>query len=106
MDYLSFLFRQKIGTVAPKSYSPTVKDVFRVKATLRAKLPLEIIDVIIDFAEYWPHVTGRMKKRIVIAGSSPKEDIECLRTPPLCHDMVRPIVLLTYRQLESVQIWP
>lgn len=92
--------------MAPSSYSPTIKDVFCVKATLRVKLPLEIIDAIIDFAEYWPHVTSRMKERMVISGSSSKEDIDCLRTPPLCYNMVRPVATLSYRHLESVKYDP
>jgi len=43
-------------------YEPSINDVFVVKATLRtihkkSPLPLELIDTIIDFAEYWPHTT-------------------------------------------------
>ena len=41
---------------------PTVADVLEVKAILQrfsksSVLPLEIIDIIIDEAEYWPHTS-------------------------------------------------
>lgn len=40
-------------------YKPTVKDVLEVKADLLRKfaIPTELIDTIIDFAEYWPYTT-------------------------------------------------
>jgi len=36
-------------------YSPSVQDVLEVKEIIReaSKLPLELIDEVIDFAEYW-----------------------------------------------------
>jgi hypothetical protein len=38
----------------------SVKDVLEVKQLLfeKFKLPQELIDVVIDFAEYWPHTTS------------------------------------------------
>lgn len=83
------------GTLeASKPHFPTVKDVLKVQDILgvpKPRLPLEIIDVIIDFAEYWPHVAAKMEEELVAEGSTDKENIECLRTPPLCFDMVWPI---------------
>jgi len=40
--------------------SPSVMDVLTVKAMLFKclELPPELIDVIIDYAEYWPHTTA------------------------------------------------
>lgn len=42
---------------------PTIQDVFRVKGLLQRAfagevIPLEIVDIIIDFAEYWPHTSN------------------------------------------------
>jgi hypothetical protein len=41
------------------SYDPSVRDVLYVKILLHsvASLPLELIDAIIDLAEYWPRTT-------------------------------------------------
>lgn len=41
------------------SNGPTVEDVLLVKDIFRefTPLPLEIVDEIIDYAEYWPHTT-------------------------------------------------
>jgi hypothetical protein len=40
-------------------YQPSIEDVISVKGNLmkRTRLPLEIVDAVIDFAEYWPHTT-------------------------------------------------
>jgi hypothetical protein len=87
----SLLRRNGDPTQPLEPHLPTVGDVLRVKGLLGApkpKLPLEIIDVIIDFAEYWPHITARMKEELLVYGSSDEENVECLRTSPLCYDMV------------------
>ena len=41
-------------------YQPSITDVFAVKDLLRGKycLPLELVDVCIDHAEYWPHTSA------------------------------------------------
>lgn len=43
----------------PSPHQPSISDVLDAKDTIFTKsgLPLEIIDVIIDFAEYWPCTT-------------------------------------------------
>ena len=47
---------------APCSYEPTVLDVIVVKAMLNKalRLPPEIIDTVVDMAEYWPHTSTEM----------------------------------------------
>ncbi len=54
--------------VSPWRYEPTFSDVIVVKAMLSKALtvPAEIVDQIVDFAEYWPHTT---------ADSGPANDI-------------------------------
>ena len=54
-------------------YEPTFSDVIVVKAMLNQALtvPVEIVDQIVDFAEYWPHTT---------AESGPADDINLYRT--------------------------
>ena len=46
----------------PGSYEPTVLDVIVVKAMLNKaiRLPPEIIDTVVDMAEYWPHTSTEM----------------------------------------------
>ena len=46
-------------TDAPDSYEPIVLDVIVVKAMLNkaTRLPPEIIDTVVDLAEYWPHTS-------------------------------------------------
>ena len=40
-------------------YKPSVEDVFSIKTMLSGsfQLPLELVDTIIDHAEYWPHTS-------------------------------------------------
>ena len=40
-------------------HRPSIQDVLDVKAFLfeKATLPVELLDTIIDYAEYWPHTT-------------------------------------------------
>lgn len=49
-------------TFTANESGPTIQDVLQVKALLQrasiAVLPLEVIDMIIDFAEYWPHTSN------------------------------------------------
>ena len=46
--------------VSPWRYEPTFSDVIVVKAMLNKALavPAEIVDQIVDLAEYWPHTTA------------------------------------------------
>jgi hypothetical protein len=52
------------GKTLPEKYSsdryqPSVSDVITVKEALHKKstLPYELVDAVIDFAEYWPHTS-------------------------------------------------
>jgi hypothetical protein len=51
-----------MDTVTEKAtgpHEPSIDDVLDMKDFFlkNAKLPIEIIDLIVDFAEYWPHTT-------------------------------------------------
>jgi hypothetical protein len=55
--------------ILSKFQSPSPKDVLEVKRLLlkTCKIPIEIVDVIIDYAEYWPRTTvtnGRKNFRV------------------------------------------
>ncbi|KAK2762151.1 hypothetical protein FQN54_001159 [Arachnomyces sp. PD_36] len=89
--YLSSLLWPRVdGLKAPRRpHLPTANDVLIVKDILLSgtKLPLEIIDSIIDHAEYWPHVIARRELKATARGRpSSGDNIEYLRTPPLCFD--------------------
>ncbi|KAL1959998.1 hypothetical protein VTO42DRAFT_666 [Malbranchea cinnamomea] len=73
-------------------YYPDAYDVLRVRrmlqnavrenATASGGLPTELVDMIIDRAEYWPSVEVKMTAPIKINQDG---DRECLRTGPLCY---------------------
>jgi hypothetical protein len=78
------------NTTAPdtegSAHEPTIADVLVVKAMLAKglSLPAEIIDTIVDFAEYWPHTTAEasFESGVPVArGSSQraKEDVFLVR---------------------------
>lgn len=74
----------------PEPFYPSLHDVLEVRAILRRGivprgLPVEIVDLIVDAAEYWPSVEARISERMIIRKD---EDRECLRTPPLCYEQV------------------
>ncbi|KAL2150194.1 hypothetical protein VTH82DRAFT_7870 [Thermothelomyces myriococcoides] len=79
---------QSIPTPAQGPFEPTVADVLVTKAMLRKAfdLPQEIVDSIIDYAEYWPHTTTQVdypNDSLVARGSSGPENIFLIRSPPL-----------------------
>lgn len=50
-------------------------------------LPDEVVDIILDEAEYWPSVVTELNTTpFVIAADG---DTECLKTPPLCYSLVK-----------------
>ena len=65
-------------------FEPDICDVVVVKQMLvsTGQIPIEIVDEIIDFAQYWPHVSAT-SEAVVARGSTPKQDVFVLRTPPL-----------------------
>lgn len=75
-------------TSEPEPFYPNILDVLRVRHLLRWKviphgLPTEIVDLIIDAAEYWPSTVTSMEKETVIRQD---RDQELVRTLPLCFD--------------------
>lgn len=56
--------------------NPVIRDVLQVKADLAkvSKLPLEIIDLIIDHAEYWPCTISKTKSANSAVGRQ-REDV-------------------------------
>ncbi|KAL1967120.1 hypothetical protein VTN77DRAFT_3411 [Rasamsonia byssochlamydoides] len=73
------------------TFYPSVDDVLRVRNLLQwlgppnTGLPAEVVDMIVDEAEYWPSVeTSIQNTPIAIRQDG---DRECLRTPPLCYDV-------------------
>ncbi|KAL7906530.1 hypothetical protein GGI35DRAFT_458348 [Trichoderma velutinum] len=69
-----------------KSYEPSIVDIAVVKAMLyRAKkLPPDLIDAILDMAEYWIHSTTHLDDRIsIMGGSEARENRFLLRSYPL-----------------------
>lgn len=60
-------------------FSPKADDVVAVKKFFleRAKLPLELVDAIIDLAEYWPHtrsVFQRLDNPLYVRGGGSDEN--------------------------------
>ena len=68
----------------PEFESPSPKDVLEVKNVLLKAfdLPLEIIDVIIDYAEYWPSTSiSKTGESVAVGGhGNPREDIFLVRS--------------------------
>ncbi|GES56987.1 hypothetical protein ATEIFO6365_0003005800 [Aspergillus terreus] len=75
-------------TGSQEPYYPEVYDVLKVRFMLRWKLvpeglPVEIVDMIMDAAEYWASAEVRMDSRRVIHQDG---DEVLVRTWPLCYD--------------------
>ncbi|RKF63725.1 hypothetical protein OnM2_023007 [Erysiphe neolycopersici] len=73
--------------IMKESFQPAVGDVLAAKASLLNKLPIEIVDTIIDFAEYWPHTHIGVKQNSAIDSyritAGINEDEFLLRSYPL-----------------------
>ena len=79
------------------TYYPSISDVCKTREVLHQLgksrnenkngigLPTELVDMIIDEAEYWPSVLTEMPKPVIVQDSTDKR---CLLTPPLCYDLV------------------
>lgn len=72
-----------------QEFYPSIEDVLEVRNLLRRmgpsaqrSVPDEIVDMIIDEAEYWPSVVTSLNTTPFVIGAD--GDKECLRTPPLC----------------------
>ncbi|KAJ7182847.1 hypothetical protein C8R43DRAFT_968254 [Mycena crocata] len=69
----------------PDYYPSSPNDVFRVRHFLSNILPPELVNVIIDDAEYWPKLLAEMEYPEVLSASSNRESnaaLCCLVTPP------------------------
>ncbi|KAJ5312319.1 hypothetical protein N7508_003149 [Penicillium antarcticum] len=68
-------------------FYPNLWDVLKVRYTLQWKLtkglPEELIDMIVDAAEYWPSVEHKMQDQKVVQKDC---DQTLLKTVPLCYD--------------------
>ena len=70
------------------AYQPDVADALLVKRLLIVasdrRLPIELVDKIVESACYWPRVSASMPRRVVARGSTRNQDILIFRTPPIC----------------------
>ena len=71
----------------PQVFNPTLVDVLNVRHWLQWKvphgLPEELIDMIVDAAEYWPSVEQKMQDQRIIHKDC---DQVLLKTVPFCYD--------------------
>lgn len=72
-----------------QEFYPSMEDVLEVRDLIRRMgptahntVPDEIVDIILDEAEYWPSVVTSLNTTPFVIGAD--GDKECLRTPPLC----------------------
>jgi hypothetical protein len=76
-------------------YSPSVSDVLDVKSYLfkRFDLPIELIDTIIDTAEYWPHTSTITDHSTMIRAQRDRENQFIVST----HFMLRDtLIIISY----------
>lgn len=69
-------------------FYPSLWDVLKVRYLLQWKvykesLPVELVDAIIDAAEYWPSMVQQMERKRTI---STDRDQVLLKTVPLCYE--------------------
>ncbi|KAK4103349.1 hypothetical protein N658DRAFT_494680 [Parathielavia hyrcaniae] len=90
LAYYSYSNRSSKNTMASVNgpHEPSVADVMVVKAMLTKALniPLEIINSIVDHAEYWPHTTSEVSfepPMTVRNSQGGQENMFMLRSPPL-----------------------
>jgi hypothetical protein len=65
------------GAAEPEEYKPSVQDVLDVKTIIveASQLPPEMIDIIIDYAEYWPHTSVTTTQSSLATGSRLHENV-------------------------------
>lgn len=77
----------------PMAYQPSPSDVVVVRTILQRAtsspaaplgLPPELVDIVVDTAEYWPSMEVKLDRPVHIRQDG---DQECLRTKPLCYDV-------------------
>jgi hypothetical protein len=70
----------------PGCHHPTPDDVFAVRDCLLHFLPLEVVDMILDTATYWPRITASRRTILVASasrGQANNADWCYLVTPPI-----------------------
>lgn len=76
-----------ISDPGPQVFNPSIADVLKVQNLLQRKvprgLPEELIDMIIDAAEYWPSIEQKLEEHRIIQKDC---DQVLLKTVPLCYD--------------------
>jgi hypothetical protein len=95
------------GSTSPEedgAFYPSMEDVLQVRDILRRAgpreatgLPNEVVDMIVDDAEYWPSLATKLESTPFGIGAD--EDRECMRTRPLCYDVgeqVCPVILVCF----------
>ncbi|EED16062.1 conserved hypothetical protein [Talaromyces stipitatus ATCC 10500] len=84
-----------------KEFYPSLEDVSEVRNILRrlwssssksssrrnVMLPDEVIDIILDEAEYWPSMVTKLDTTPFVISAD--GDRECLKTPPLCYSLAK-----------------
>jgi hypothetical protein len=68
--------QQSSSESGDRPYEPSLVDIALVKAMLiRAKkLPPDLVDAVLDMAEYWAHSTTRLDERIGILGGNEERE--------------------------------
>ncbi|KAK0475766.1 hypothetical protein IW261DRAFT_1340283 [Armillaria novae-zelandiae] len=79
------------GTNEHEDYAPSGDDVISVKRILNSYLPLEVIDDILDFAQYWPRIRELRRIKmgapaIPTTGTFPKAEWCYFVSPPIPQD--------------------
>lgn len=98
--------------IGPEPFYPTLDNVLKVRYLLRHKvgwcegkekgLPVEIVDMIVDEAEYWPSVEKRMSRKSFIGQD---RDRSLVRTAPLCYDEEVSVYLFSPQLIPGMSIY-
>ena len=79
-------FSQSYTTSQP--FKAAIIDVIRLRHYLLKasshRLPIQLIDEILDHAEYWVHVSVSKPESLVARGNTAYSDVLVIRTPPIC----------------------
>ncbi|KAF9879501.1 hypothetical protein CkaCkLH20_03044 [Colletotrichum karsti] len=85
--------KSRDGGHKPGEYKPTPTDVIIVRIMLEraGNLPPELLDIIFDEAEYWPHSEGYIFQQVrtardalrVVGGTAQGENVLLVRCPPI-----------------------
>jgi hypothetical protein len=65
----------------PLLFIPTPLDAIQTRVLFQRRLPVKVVHMIIDEAEYWPCIEASTEVQEYVCQD---QDTECVRTPPLC----------------------